>query len=179
MRTASTLLLLGLLLGTALEDRTLASDRPSCQDDPKLALLDFWLGEWIVTQEGRRLGSNRIERPLDGCAILEHWTSERDGRGLSLFYVGSAGDDLKQVWVTTDARGPGGTKEKTLLTRAADGTLVFQGIWWHDDGREILDRTRLTPLPDGRVRQLIEVSADARRHWTTTFDASYAPVDAD
>jgi hypothetical protein len=28
-------------------------------------------------------------------------------------------------------------------------------------------------LADGRVRQLIEVSADAGEHWTMTFDAIY------
>jgi hypothetical protein len=166
-------------LGATREERALAAEPAGCGDDPKLALLDFWLGEWTVTHEATTLGSNRIERTLDGCAILEHWTSARGGRGLSLFYVGPAGEALKQVWITTDARGPGGTKEKSLLTRAADGTLVFQGLWWHEDGREILDRTRLTPLPDGRVRQVIEVSADAGSHWTTTFDAIYTPAGGD
>jgi hypothetical protein len=97
MRTASTPLLLVLLLGTALDGRAVAVERHGCKDDPKLALLDFWLGEWIVTHEGTQVGSNRIERTLDGCAILEHWTSARGGRGLSLFYVGPGGEDLKQV----------------------------------------------------------------------------------
>ncbi|HSN73377.1 MAG TPA: hypothetical protein VLT59_17810 [Steroidobacteraceae bacterium] len=160
---------------TAEQERPSAA-ASSCADEPKLALLDFWLGEWTVTSDGQRVGTNRIARELDGCAVVERWQSALGGRGLSLFYVGPAGDDLKQVWVSSAALGPGGTKEKSLLTRAADGTLVFQGIWWTEEGREVLDRTRLSPLGDGRVRQVIEVSTDAGAHWTKTFDATYTPA---
>jgi hypothetical protein len=37
-----------------------------------------------------------------------------------------------------------------------------------------LDRTTLTPLPDDRVRQLIEISRDRGVTWQTNFDAYYA-----
>jgi hypothetical protein len=35
------------------------------------------------------------------------------------------------------------------------------------------DRTTLTPLPDGRVRQLIETSNDDGRSWETRFEGFY------
>jgi hypothetical protein len=37
----------------------------------------------------------------------------------------------------------------------------------------VLDRTTLTPLADGRVRQVIERSSDGGTTWTTGFDAMY------
>jgi hypothetical protein len=45
------------------------------------ATLDFWLGEWDVWAEGERVGENRIEKILKGCAIVEHWRDARGGRG--------------------------------------------------------------------------------------------------
>jgi hypothetical protein len=46
-------------------------------------------------------------------------------------------------------------------------------------GREpavtITDRTTSTRQPDGKVRQLIEVSIDTGQTWRTTFDAVYEP----
>jgi hypothetical protein len=37
----------------------------------------------------------------------------------------------------------------------------------------VLDRTTLTPLSDGRVRQVIEISRDHGTTWQTGFDAYY------
>ena len=45
-----------------------------CSEDPAYAVLDFWVGEWEVSAAGERVGENRIEKLLQGCAIMEHWT---------------------------------------------------------------------------------------------------------
>jgi hypothetical protein len=41
------------------------------------------------------------------------------------------------------------------------------------DGGSHLDRTTLTPLPGGRVHQVIEISRDAGKTWEIAFDAEY------
>jgi len=41
------------------------------------------------------------------------------------------------------------------------------------DGRLILDRTALTPIRPGEVRQLIETSRDGGTTWRAGFDARY------
>ena len=56
-----------------------------------------------------------------------------------------------------------------------DGAVRFQGTVVAADGTEYLDRTTLTPLDGGRVRQHIEVSADDGASWRTSFDAVYRP----
>jgi hypothetical protein len=39
----------------------------------------------------------------------------------------------------------------------------------------MLDRTTLTPLGNGRVRQVIETSRDGGKTWRVGFDAVYVP----
>ncbi len=144
---------------------------PACLDVAEFHALDFWLGDWVVRVGSREVGRNRIERVLDGCAIAEDWTSAEGGRGRSLFYRHDG--TWKQVWVTARALAPGGTKEKVLVEQAADGSLLFEGRVPLPGGGHYRDRTRLSPLAGGRVRQLIEVSSDGGQ-WRAVFDAVYS-----
>ena len=137
--------------------------------------LDFWVGTWEVFAGETKVGDNRVEKILDGCAVMEHWVDARGSEGKSLFFYTPATDTWKQVWVTESAMSTGGVKEKTLVLELEDGGIRFQGEIPLPDGRSYLDRTTLTPLPDGTVRQVIEVSRDGAE-WRTTFDAIYRPV---
>ena len=58
------------------------------------------MGEWGVVAGDERVGTNRIEKILDGCAILEHWRDNGGSEGKSLFYYNHATDTWRQVWVT-------------------------------------------------------------------------------
>ncbi|MDH3495391.1 MAG: hypothetical protein OER21_01325 [Gemmatimonadota bacterium] len=57
--------------------------------------------------------------------------------------------------------------------RATDGGLRFQGETPRTDGPSCLDRTTLTRLPGGGLRQVIETSTDGGTTWQITFDAEY------
>jgi hypothetical protein len=167
----------------ALPAATLAQDveagEPVCRTGDIAKSLDFWVGEWrVVSRDGTtEYGTNRIERVLDGCAVFEHWRSQRGGEGKSLFYFDAHEQEWTQVWVTPDTTRPGGLKVKHLVARFGDGGVRFQGSYsWHE-GRMVLDRTTLTPEADGKVRQLIEVSLDGGESWEMTFDATYVPVE--
>lgn len=148
---------------------------PACADVPGFAALDFWVGEWDVLVEQEKVGENTIEKVLDGCAVTELWRAGGGGEGRSLFYYTPATDTWKQVWVTGRAAAPGGVKEKILIARYDGGGVRFQGEIPLPDGGAYLDRTTLTPLEGGRVRQHIEVSTDGGESWRTTFDAVYVP----
>lgn len=150
-----------------------------CQGDSTYAMLDFWLGRWNVYVGDTQVGTNRIEKVLGGCAIVEDWQDARGSRGQSLFYVEPTLRRWKQVWVTESARRPGGVKEKHLIARMPAGGVRFQGEIRQPDGSVVLDRTTLVPLPGGEVRQLIEVSGDGGESWRQAFDARYRrPPDA-
>jgi hypothetical protein len=45
------------------------------------------------------------------------------------------------------------------------------------EGTTVLDRTTLTPLGGGEVRQHIEVSSDRGATWRSSFDAVYRRID--
>lgn len=145
---------------------------PQCSELDSYHTLDFWVGEWDVYADGELVGSNRIEKILSGCAVLEHWRGKGGGEGKSLFFV--AGDGTwKQIWVTEWATRPGGVKEKSFQATDVPGTVRFQGRIPLPEGGSYLDRTTLTRLPSGEVRQVIETSTDEGRTWTAGFDAIY------
>lgn len=143
-----------------------------CEGDPAYHKLDFWVGRWDVFNngDGSKDGTNEIEKILNGCAIIENWhESNGGGEGKSLFYYQKATSQWKQVWVT-DA---GPMKEKRLIEELKDGSLRFQGEIPHLHGGSHLDRTTLTPLPGGKVRQVIEISKDGGKTWEVGYDAEY------
>jgi hypothetical protein len=143
-----------------------------CDQNPTYQKLDFWLGDWEVfdTKSGEKDGTNRIEKILKGCAILENWTEAVDGsEGKSLFYVQRATGQWKQVWVEDS----GGIKEKSLQDSYTGEGVRFQGEIRHKDGGSHLDRTTLQPLRADRVRQTIEISRDGGKNWEVVYDAEY------
>lgn len=152
-----------------------AQQAGECRDDARYALMDFWVGQWDVFSGGSLVGTNRIERILGGCAVMEFWQEGKPDAGISLFYVAPGGGGWRQVWVTTTARHRTGTKEKRLINVGTDGSVRFAGELGTIDssGTMLLDRTTLSPQADGTVRQVIENSRDGGRTWTVTFDAVY------
>ena len=154
--------------------QALAADEPppGCADTEVYAALDFWVGDWDVYVGEELVGSNRIEKILSGCAVMEHWRSAGGGEGKSLFFVTGAGT-WKQVWVTEWATRPGGVKEKMFQPLDTPNQVRFQGRISLPDGGSYLDRTTLTQLSSEEVRQVIETSSDEGRNWTAGFDAVY------
>jgi hypothetical protein len=146
---------------------------PACSEVEAYQELDFWVGEWDVFSGDQKVGTNVIAKILDGCAVSESWTDSQGNEGKSLFYFNPREATWKQVWVTERATALWGTKEKTLVERFDGGAVRFQGELLTTDGSRILDRTTLTPLEDGSVRQLIEWSKDGGETWSAGFDAVY------
>lgn len=150
---------------------------PPCRATEVGRVLDFWLGEWRVTNDDdtQTYGSNSVVWDANGCAIHEYWESANGTRGTSLFYFSINEQTWHQVWVTGDTSQPWGLKHKDLIA-FGDGIVQFQGEQEGADG-PYLDRTTLVPHPNGTVRQVIEVSTDDGENWRTVFDAVYRPVE--
>ena len=164
------------LIVFALPTYAQVTEPQSCIHDELYGMLDFWLGDWDVFVDDNLVGTNTIEKTMKGCAVLEHWQSIDGGRGTSLFYVDGQ-RTWKQVWVTEYGRMPGGVKEKTHQPLAETHQIRFQGRVYAEDDKSYLDRTTLTDLGNGRVRQVIEVSMDEGITWRAAFDAEYRPTD--
>ncbi len=147
-----------------------------CTEMRIYSLLDFWVGDWIVYSGEDKVGENKIEKILGGCAVMEHWKGLGGGEGKSLFFVDTNGT-WKQIWVTEWAANPGGVKEKTHIDSLPNEAIRFQGQLQHPDVGKYLDRTTLTPIEKGKVRQVIETSTDSGETWKKTFDAIYVRAD--
>ena len=124
--------------------------------------LDFWLGDWEVkSPAGKNEGRNLVSPAADGCGVEESWHDADGSTGRSLFFYDRAAARWKQVWVTST----GEWKEKVEQPSAVPGAVRFAGELPRPGGGTLLDRTTLTPLPDGRVRQVIEQSPDGGKSW--------------
>ena len=162
----------GLIFGSAHAEPAVMA----CRDLPNAKALDFWVGDWnvIAVANARKEGDSRIERVLDGCAIIENWHGvDANDDGKSLFTFDARSQLWDQVWVTQDTSRPGGLKNKHMIGAYGDGGVRFQGTISVRPGTVVLDRTTLTPLKDGRVRQTIEWSKDGGTSWVVGFDAYY------
>ena len=161
--------LLGLPAGSVAQDTNAPSPQQACAS-PEHRQFDFWVGDWTVTQAGKVAGSNRIERILDGCALLESWTGASGYRGNSLNFYDPARQRWHQTWIGTDGQG------LALDGEFVGGKMVLAGTR-HDPATQktIHDRITWTPNPDGTVRQLWESSGDGKA-WSVAFDGLYKRV---
>lgn len=147
---------------------------PSCDADPGFHTLDFWVGTWRVTVNGKYDGTDVVTKILDGCAVTEDWRDAGGGKGKSLFYYDPFEKTWSQVWVTDEATIRGGLKMKRLVAIYPDKGTRFQGVLPGPPGSKIvLDRTTLTPLDRNTVRQVIEISLDGGSTWRKAYDARY------
>ncbi len=139
-----------------------------CEYDERFRAFDFWIGEWeVLMPSGARAGTNRIERAIKGCALIENWTSTLGGVGMSMNYFDASIDKWRQDWV--DASGGGIHYVGGLV----DGNMVFAGENYNPDGTSQLSRMTFTPNEDGTVRQFIEQSSDDGKTWSPGFDGLY------
>lgn len=135
---------------------------------------DFWLGSWKVRNaEGDVIGENEIRRIARGCGLLENWRGATGGRGFSLNTYDAARGKWTQRWV-----GAGTTL--WLEGGLDDGKMVLAGTSLRASPQgDVLDRITWTPLPDGRVRQVWEVSPDGEEGWREVFRGFYERVEGD
>lgn len=131
--------------------------------------LDFWIGEWVVRgPKGREIGRSRIERILGGCALHEHWLATSGEIGESLTSFDPATKRWRQHWI----EGDGTVSDYVGDADRTDVVMTAPGI--DPKGKAILYRMRFSPLPDGRVRQHIDQSADAGSTWSLSFEGFYS-----
>lgn len=153
---------------------------PSCDSDPGFHTLDFWVGTWRVTVNGKYDGTDVVTKILDGCAVTEDWRDAGGGKGKSLFYYDPFEKTWSQVWVTDEATVRGGLKMKRLVAIYPDKGTRFQGLLPGPPGsKTVLDRTTLTPLGRDVVHQVIEISLDGGSTWRTAYDARYTRAKPD
>jgi hypothetical protein len=138
---------------------------------------DFWVGDWDVRNAaGQVVGHNRISKRFGGCVVVEEWEAATGGGGSSFNFYDQQTKEWHQFWV--DATGTNWLSSDkqgnpvTLRGGLRDGAMILSS---HPDTLPSIGLPRATwrPLPDGRVRQTFESSADGGKTWTVSFDGFY------
>ena len=138
-------------------------------DAPEYRQFDFWVGEWAVhNPKGQQVGTNRIEKVEHGCAIVENWTNARGVTGRSINVYRPATRTWTQAWAGSD----GGTL--ILEGRFTAGKMILEGKSLGAKSEPLRDRVTWSQLPDGKLRQFWEQSADEGKTWTVAFDGIYS-----
>lgn len=133
---------------------------------PEHRQFDFWIGSWeVTTPDGAVVGTNQIDRVLDGCALREHWQGRSGMTGTSLNAYDPHAGTWHQTWV--DDRGgflllSGGLEE---------GSMVLSGEMRDEKGL-VAHRITWTPISEEEVRQLWETTRDGST-WEDVFDGHY------
>jgi hypothetical protein len=147
-----------------------APPRP-CESGGHYEDFDFWVGEWnVFTPDGRKAGTNRIDKTENGCLILERWTGAGGGTGTSVNYYDPSRETWAQLWVS------GNGVVIKIEGELRDGSMVLEGVLIKPGGDSQPFRGTWTPNPDGSVRQFFEISTDQGATWTSWFDGRYVRV---
>lgn len=140
---------------------------PACAG-PERRQFDFWIGDWDVHDEkGTLVGRNQIAAIDGGCALLELWRSARGSSGTSI----NSWDPVDRQWVQHWVDKNGSVLD--MEGERAGETMRLDGRYAKADGSWSRLRGVWTPLSDGRVRQLFEISNDGGQTWAVWFDGFY------
>jgi len=130
---------------------------------------DFWIGEWEVRgPDGGLVGHNRIRPILDGCVLLEEWSSAGGSTGKSFNLYDRSTGRWHQTWVDSN-----GLLLEIEGGLDASGAMVLEGSTVSPQGGETRQRITWTPTKNGTVRQVWESSGDGGATWKPVFDGLY------
>jgi hypothetical protein len=146
--------------------------QPSACASAKYSELDFWLGEWDArganASADRPPNSSVITKVHGGCVILETWKSPNyTGQSFNIY------DRTRGQWHQTWVDSGGGLQE--FWGGLKGGNMVYEGTSAPSKGQTVGERTRMTffNLAPGKVRQLVERSADGGKTWKVQYDFAY------
>lgn len=138
-----------------------------CEHTPENRQFDFWIGEWNVeTATGQPAGASKIERVLNGCALLENWSGGADGKSLNIYNASKK--QWQQFWVDS------GGEVHEYSGGLVNGEMRFEGPASDHDGNRTMRRMTFTRLDRGRVKQKGEVSPDGKS-WSVEYELIYIP----
>ena len=165
-RSLFLLLLFAQGLTQAQNNPTLQPPR-SCEHAPQHQQIDFWVGEWDVSAEGKIVAQSSIQKIVDGCVIYENYSQADGYSGKSFNVYDSVLKKWRQTWIDSS----GNVSEFTGELK--DGALHYRGESHRQNGRKILRKMSVSLLERDKVRQYSEFSVDEGKTWQVMYDFLY------
>jgi hypothetical protein len=148
-----------------------AAEQAACTASAPGRQLDYWVGDWVVTNPGDagNRSSSKVRLALDQCVVIENWSDHKghDGENIFGYSQGDASwrgmffDNRGHVHVFVDGKVDAGAAEFSGPSRGAHGEPV-------------LNRIRLLRVARDHLEQTWEKSTDNGRTWTQQFRLEYA-----
>jgi hypothetical protein len=140
----------------------------NCDDANKRAF-DFWLGRWIVYQNGEPVGTSSIYKSKDDCGIDEKWKSSTGSPGSSHNFYNTKTKQWEQHWIDES-----GWKLDLYGNPDGDKTMVLKSKLQKDwEGKESMHELRWEVMPLGAVIQIWNASYDGGKTWKEIFRGQY------
>lgn len=139
-----------------------------CAADERHRAFDFWIGEWVVKQNGNFAGTSSVQPILGHCTIFEQWESANGTFGKSFNYYDPGHDHWRQIWI-----GDSGSIIE-FTGEARDGGIFFTAETINPaDGGVTRHKFEFTVTGEDGVRQYWETSTDGGETWQSIWDGRY------
>lgn len=142
-----------------------------CYQSSEYRQFDFWIGEWDVSDKnGQPQGKSKIELILNGCVLLENWTSAQGVyAGKSLNYFNRLNGKWEQKWIDNS----GVPIEFSGTYSAEDKAMYYTAETIGQNGEKVLNKLTFYKKSAAYVNQVWEQSTDDGKTWNTVFDGHY------
>jgi tetratricopeptide (TPR) repeat protein len=139
-----------------------------CKFKQEYQQFDFWVGEWDVKQTGidQQVGTSIIQKILDGCVLLENWTSGIGGTGKSFNIFDSNTNKWEQYWVDSN----GG---RIFFSGQLNGKVLDYYAETDESGKKATRHLQFFNQGPDQVRQFSQRSEDGGKTWSVEYDFTY------
>jgi len=158
----------GFLYPAKYRAETARAKSSSC-DSPAYRQFDFWVGDWDAYDFGGSaiVARVRVQRTLDGCALLEDYQDTGGQHGQSFSIYDASRKVWHQTWVTNRGR------LLVIEGSFSDGEMVLSGNETTGTGGTVV-RGTWKPI-EGGVRETGVASQDGGKTWQPWFDLVFRP----
>jgi len=169
MSTPGVLCLLAVGASTWLIGPLKAKAADACSANAENRKLDYWLGDWVVTNPGSP-GSSRskVHLELGQCVVVETWDNGKGHSGENRFAYSADDKSWRGMFADNEGR-----VHVFFEGKVASGRAEFDGPSRRPDGRAMLNRIRIVRVSADKVEQIWEKSIDEGVAWSTAFRGEY------
>jgi hypothetical protein len=140
-----------------------------CATTPQIRQLDFWLGNWSISNPGTSgTGKSKVYLLLNQCLFVESWDNGKGHAGQNLFAYSA--DDRTWYGMFADNEGRTHIFNKGKVD---SGSAEFDGKSRGPEGVEVLNRVKVLRNGPDKVEQTWEKSTDQGANWKMVFRGEY------